>query len=60
MPFVSKAQQRAMEAKADRGEISEATIKEFENATDFSHLPERSHSSKAKALREHLRKKKHG
>jgi hypothetical protein len=41
MPFKSKSQQRAMEAKADRGEIPKKTIREFERATDFSRLPER-------------------
>ena len=46
MPFKSKAQQRAMEDKAGRGEISKKTIKEFETATKrepggFSSLPEK-------------------
>ena len=57
--YDSKAQQRLMHAKAERGEISQETIDDRDKNTDFSHLPERSHSSKAKSLREHLRKKKH-
>lgn len=46
MPFKSKAQQRAMHAKAERGEISQKTIKEFDKSTDFSHLPEKVHHKK--------------
>jgi hypothetical protein len=46
MPFVSKSQQRAMHAKAGRGEISTATIHEYDEATKkkpggFAGLPER-------------------
>ena len=41
MPFKSKAQQRAMHAKAARGEISKKVIEEFDRATDFKKLPER-------------------
>lgn len=41
MPYVSRAQQRLFHAKERRGEISHATVKEFDRATDFSHLPER-------------------
>lgn len=41
MPYASKAQQRLFHAKAARGEISKAKVKEFDQATDFSHLPER-------------------
>jgi len=41
MPFKSKAQQRAMEAKASQGEIPKKTINEFEQSTNFGILPER-------------------
>ena len=41
MPYTSKAQQRAMHAKAERGEIPKKTVKEFDQATDFDKLPER-------------------
>lgn len=40
MPYASKSQARAMHAKAERGEISAKTVKEFDKATDFRHLPE--------------------
>lgn len=33
MPFQSRAQQRAMHAKANRGEIKESVVKEFDRAT---------------------------
>jgi len=36
-----------MHAKANRGEISQSTVKEFDAATDFSKLPERA-SKKSK------------
>ena len=41
MPYKSKAQARAMHAKAERGEISQKTVKEFDKATDFGKLPEK-------------------
>lgn len=41
MPFKSKAQQRYMYAAASRGEIPKKTVKEWSDATDFKHLPER-------------------
>jgi hypothetical protein len=45
MPFKSKAQARAMHAKAGRGEISKKVIHEWDEATKshggFSKLPER-------------------
>ncbi len=40
MPFKSKAQRRKFYATARRGEISEATVREFERKTKGS-LPER-------------------
>lgn len=41
MPYASKAQARAMHAKAARGEIPQATVREFDRSTDFSKLRER-------------------
>lgn len=48
MPFKNKSQQRAMHAKADRGEMSESVVKEFDDATDFKKLPEKKSKSKSK------------
>lgn len=42
MPYASKRQQRAMHAKANRGEIAQSVVKEFDAATDFKSLPEKS------------------
>jgi hypothetical protein len=39
-PYASKAQQRLLHAKAERGEISQGEIKGKDKATNFSHLPE--------------------
>lgn len=41
MPYKSKAQARAMHAKANRGEISKSVVKEFDQATNFKKLPNR-------------------
>lgn len=51
MPYKSKAQQRAMHAKAGRGEISESVVKEFDDATrgKFGSLPERAGKSNKKS-----------
>ena len=46
MPYKSKAQQRLFHAKLAQGEISAKTVKEYDNATDFSHLPERKSKKK--------------
>lgn len=51
MPYDSKAQQRLFHAKQKRGEISAKTVKEFDQSTDFSNLPERKKPSR-KAPRE--------
>ncbi len=40
-PFQSRAQARYMHAASERGEISKATVKEYDEKTDFSKLPER-------------------
>lgn len=40
MPYVNRAQQAAFHAKLARGEISPAVVKEFDDATDFSSLPD--------------------
>jgi len=50
MPFVSRAQARAMHAKAERGEIKKSVVKEFDQDTDFKQLPER--------VRDHLQSRK--
>jgi hypothetical protein len=39
MPYKSKDQQKAMHAKASRGEIAQNVIKEFDRTTSFSNLP---------------------
>lgn len=41
MPYKSKAQARAMHAKANRGELSQALVREFDKATNFKSLPDR-------------------
>lgn len=43
MPYASKAQARAMHAKANRGEISQKTVHEFDESTNFKKLPEKKH-----------------
>lgn len=58
MPFVSKSQQRAMHAKAGRGEISQAKIHEYDEATKrrpggFKGLPEHASSKPAKKAAMH-------
>lgn len=47
MPFKSEAQRRKFYAMAERGEISKAKVKEYEEATE-GNLPERVRA-KAKA-----------
>lgn len=52
-PYVSRAQQRAMHAKAERGEISPAVVHEFDEATKrkrggFQSLPEKVKPAKKK------------
>lgn len=49
MPYKSKAQQKAMHAKAERGEIPQSVVKEFDRKTDFSKLPEKKKSGGKKA-----------
>jgi hypothetical protein len=56
MPYVSKAQARAFHAKLRRGEISASTVKEFDQSTDFSHLPE--HSRRANPVRKARKRRK--
>lgn len=41
MPYKSKAQERAMHAKAERGEISKSVIAEFDKASKGKKLPAR-------------------
>lgn len=41
MPYKSRAQQRAFHAKLKRHEISPAVVQEFDQATNYSDLPER-------------------
>ena len=41
MPYKSKAQQRLFHAKLARHEISASTVREFDQATNFSSLPEK-------------------
>ena len=41
MPYRSKAQARKLHTLAAEGKISKAKVKEFDESTDFSHLPER-------------------
>jgi hypothetical protein len=51
MPYKSKSQARAMHAKATKGEIPKAVIKEFDKATKakkggFKKLPEKKKGKK--------------
>jgi len=39
MPYASKAQQRLFHSK--NSPVSKEKVKEFDSATDFSHLPDR-------------------
>ena len=41
MPYKSEAQRRKFHAMAERGEISEATLREWDEASKGKHLPER-------------------
>lgn len=41
MPYVSKAQQRMFHYMESEGKMPKSTVSEFDEATDFSHLPER-------------------
>jgi len=41
MPYRSVARQRKFHAMKDRGEISAATVKEYDKSTDYSKLPAR-------------------
>ena len=47
-PVVSKAQSRALFAKANRGELSMADARGKTRAADFSSLPERKGSKRGK------------
>lgn len=46
MPFKSKAQRRKFHAMAARGEISEVTVKQWEEETGKKKLPERKRRKK--------------
>jgi len=55
-PYDSKAQQRLLHAKAERGEISQAEIKGKDKATNFSSLPEHVKSKTKKGkVKKHVR-----
>lgn len=41
MPYQSRSQQRAFHAKLNRGEISESTVKEWDEASKGKKLPDR-------------------
>ena len=41
MPYVSKSQRRMFHAKETRGEISHATVEEYDKASKGKKLPER-------------------
>ena len=61
MPYASKAQQRFFHAAEARGKIDPSTVKDFDRATDFSHLPEKSKGKEKKHSRiGHLLRKKLG
>ena len=47
-PYASKAQQRLLHSKAERGKISQGEIKGKDKATNFSHLPEHVEGKKKK------------
>lgn len=48
MPYKSRRQARFMHAAASRGEIAPSTVEEFDQATDFSKLPERKKRKKSR------------
>ena len=48
MPYKPKAQQRKFHAILNAGEISPKTVKEFDQSTDYSHLPEKKSKKKKK------------
>lgn len=51
MPYQSQAQRRAFHAMESRGEISPATVKEFDQASKGKKLPERIHPAAQAGLR---------
>lgn len=57
MPYRSRAQQRAFHAKAERGEIDEKTVEEWDRASEGKKLPERAPGSD---LGKWAKKKKRG
>ena len=48
MPDASRAQQRKFHAMESRGDIAPSVVKEFDDATDFKHLPERAGKTAAR------------
>ena len=50
-PWASRAQAAKLHAMANRGEISQAKVREFDRATDFSKLPERAGAVRRRARR---------
>jgi len=54
VPYASRAQQRKFHAMESRGEISGATVREFDRSTDFSKLPERKGRKKRRNRRRWL------
>jgi hypothetical protein len=57
MPYKSKAQSRKFHAMAKKGQIKKSTVKEFDQSTDFSNLPNHVATSAAKARNANARKK---
>lgn len=59
MPFKSKAQQRKFMVMAKKGEISQKTLKEWQNATVQESLPERAsgNAPKKRPFSDWLRKR---
>jgi hypothetical protein len=51
MPFKSKAQRRLFYAKEEHGELSKATVDEWEKATKGKKLPERVGKKKRRLFR---------
>lgn len=49
MPYKSDRQRRYMHAAAERGDISESVVEEFDRASKGKKLPETAPSSKSKA-----------
>lgn len=51
MPYVSQKQARKFHVLEREGKIAPATVREYDKATDFKHLPMRAPKKKRRFLR---------